>query len=65
MNLSCQREIPVNPLAILVETFKWGLFGVGDFYGAAFATTALMVICFVMGGLVYFARTEARTIAVR
>lgn len=55
----------LNPLAIIVETFKWGLFGVGEFYGAAFATTALAVAGVATIGLIYFTRTEARTIADR
>ena len=55
----------LNPLAIMLETFKWGLFGVGEFYGAAFAATGAAVFLFLFAGLVYFARTEARTIAER
>jgi lipopolysaccharide transport system permease protein len=55
----------LNPLAIIVETFKWGLFGVGQFYPDAFMATALAVIVLLMLGLVYFSRTEARTIAQR
>jgi len=55
----------LNPLAIIVETFKWGVFGVGEFYGAALANTALAVAVVAAGGLIYFTRTEARTIADR
>ena len=55
----------LNPLAIIVETFKWSLFGVGEFYGAALATTTAAVFLFLFLGLVYFTRTEARTIAER
>jgi lipopolysaccharide transport system permease protein len=55
----------LNPLAIIVETFKWGLFGVGDFYGYEFGITAATVALLFATGLVYFARTEARTIAER
>jgi lipopolysaccharide transport system permease protein len=55
----------LNPLAIIVETFKWGLFGVGELYAGAFGATAAGVMLFLMGGLVYFTRTEARTIAAR
>ena len=35
----------LNPLAIIVETFKWGLFGVGEFYGEAFGITAVTHCC--------------------
>jgi lipopolysaccharide transport system permease protein len=55
----------LNPLAIIVETFKWGLFGVGDFYGNELGITAAVVALLFTGGLVYFARSEARTIADR
>jgi len=54
-----------NPLAIIVETFKWGLFGVGEFYRDAFAGTAAAVLVLLCCGLLYFARTEAITIAER
>ncbi|MDA1183145.1 MAG: ABC transporter permease [Acidobacteria bacterium] len=55
----------LNPLAIIVETFKWGLFGVGAFYGDAFAGTALGVLLLLLGGLTYFTRREARVVAER
>jgi ABC-type polysaccharide/polyol phosphate export permease len=55
----------LNPLAIIVETFKWGLFGVGEFYPRALGITAGAVVLVLTGGLIYFARTEARTIAER
>jgi homopolymeric O-antigen transport system permease protein len=55
----------LNPLAIIVETFKWGLFGVGEFYPEAFGATALAVAAALLGGLIYFSRSEARAIAQR
>lgn len=55
----------LNPLAIIVETFKWGLFGVGEFYGEAFGFTAAAVILLLVGGSMYFTRREARTVAER
>jgi lipopolysaccharide transport system permease protein len=55
----------LNPLAIIVETFKWGLFGVGQFYPEAFALTTLAVAMLLVAGLNYFSRSEARTIAQR
>ena len=54
-----------NPLAIILETFKWGLFGVGEFYPEALGGTAVAVVLLLTGGLMYFVRTEARTIAER
>lgn len=55
----------LNPLAIVVETFKWGLFGVGQFYPVAFGGTGAAVLVLLFAGLAYFARSEARTIAER
>jgi lipopolysaccharide transport system permease protein len=55
----------LNPLAIIVETFKWGLFGVGQFYPEAFALMTLAVAMLLVAGLNYFSRSEARTIAQR
>jgi lipopolysaccharide transport system permease protein len=55
----------LNPLAIIVETFKWALFGVGDFYGEALGATAAAVLLLLVAGLMYFTRSEARTIAAR
>jgi lipopolysaccharide transport system permease protein len=57
--------ILLNPLAIIVETFKWGLFGVGEFYGAALAGTAAGVFLLLLTGLTYFTRREARVVAER
>jgi lipopolysaccharide transport system permease protein len=55
----------LNPLAIIVETFKWGLFGVGELYRDQFAATTAAVLVLICIGLTYFARAEARTIAAR
>jgi lipopolysaccharide transport system permease protein len=55
----------LNPLAIIVETFKWGLFGIGQFYPEAFGATALAVVTVLVAGLIYFSRSEARTIEQR
>ena len=55
----------LNPLAMIVETFKWGLFGVGAFYGAALAGTAAGVFVLLLTGLTYFTRREARVVAER
>jgi ABC-type polysaccharide/polyol phosphate export permease len=55
----------MNPLAIIVETFKWSLFGVGEFYGDALGATAAALSVVLVAGLVYFTRTEARTVEER
>lgn len=55
----------LNPMAIIVETFKWGLFGIGELRPAAFGTTAAGVLALTLAGLFYFARTEARSVEER
>jgi lipopolysaccharide transport system permease protein len=55
----------LNPLAIIVETFKWGLFGVGEFYPRAFGWTAAAMLVLCAAGLTYFVRTDARANAER
>jgi homopolymeric O-antigen transport system permease protein len=49
----------INPLAIVLETFKWGLFGIGELRPQAFAWTAGAVLVIMLLGLVYSIRTEA------
>ncbi len=55
----------LNPMAIITETFRWGLFGIGTFDPRLFGTTAAAVLLLLFGGLVYFTRIEARTIEER
>lgn len=54
-----------NPLAIVVETLKWGLFGIGELRPRAFAVTAGAIGALWLVGLVYFARAEAQAIEER
>jgi lipopolysaccharide transport system permease protein len=51
-----------NPLAILVETFKWGLFGIGELRPVAFGVTAGAILVLLLAGLAYFSRAEAQAI---
>jgi lipopolysaccharide transport system permease protein len=55
----------LNPLAVMVETFKWGLFGVGEFLLVPFLATALEILLIMFCGLLYFARAEARALDAR
>ena len=57
--------IRLNPMATLVETFKWGLFGIGEMRPIEFAATATAVLALLLAGLFYFARTEARAVDLR
>jgi lipopolysaccharide transport system permease protein len=52
----------LNPMAVIVETFKWALFGVGEFQPRDFAATAGAIVLLLFAGLVYFARAEARAV---
>ena len=51
--------LALNPMAPIVETFKWSLFAVGEHDPRAFATSAATVGIILVLGLVYFARNEA------
>jgi ABC-type polysaccharide/polyol phosphate export permease len=52
----------LNPMAIVVETFKWGLFGIGELRPFAFGATAAGVFVLLVAGIAYFARAEAQAI---
>jgi len=54
-----------NPMAVIVETFKWGVFGVGVFDAASYAWTAAGIGVLLLTGLIYFTRAEARMFDVR
>ena len=54
-----------NPMAVVVETFKWGLFGTGELRPMAFGVTAAAIGALWLAGLMYFARAEAQAIAER
>jgi lipopolysaccharide transport system permease protein len=55
----------LNPMAIIAETFKWGLFGVGVFDGRALAAAAGGVLVLTLAGFLYFTRAESRAIEER
>jgi lipopolysaccharide transport system permease protein len=52
----------LNPMAIIAETFKWGLFGVGAFDPRALGGAAGGVLVLTVAGFVYFLRAESRAI---
>ncbi len=55
----------LNPLAIILETFKWGLFGVGQLQPLVFGATAAGVFVLMLLGLMYFVRADARAAEAR
>jgi lipopolysaccharide transport system permease protein len=56
---SWQRWVALNPMAPLVETFKWSLFGVGQHDPRAFAIACAVIAGVFAWGLTYFARLDA------
>jgi lipopolysaccharide transport system permease protein len=49
----------VNPMASIVETFKWATLGVGGFYGDALLASFVLSTVVFAGGLWYFGQSEA------
>jgi lipopolysaccharide transport system permease protein len=47
-----------NPLSGLVETFRYGFLGVGDFYAGAFIYSIVASIVIFFMGLVIFNKVE-------
>ena len=54
--------IYVNPMAPIVETFKWATLGVGGLYGDALLTSFLVSAVVFAGGLWYFGQSEAAAV---
>ena len=52
----------INPMTGPVETFKWALFGIGVFPGAALAMSAGVTFVLLAGGLWYFTTVEGQMI---
>lgn len=52
----------LNPMAVIAETFKWGLFGIGEFPAIPLAATTAAVLALITAGLLYFTYAEARAI---
>lgn len=52
----------INPMAPLVETYKWGMLGIGEFPTKPFISSlVIMAVVFVVG-LIFFYRSEAASI---
>jgi lipopolysaccharide transport system permease protein len=52
----------LNPMASLVETYKWGMLGIDEFPAAAFLCGLVVIALTFAGGLVYFDRSEAGSV---
>lgn len=54
--------ILLNPMAALVETFKWGLLGIGQLKVAPLIISVIVVLITLISGIWFFTRAEARSI---
>jgi lipopolysaccharide transport system permease protein len=54
--------IYLNPMASLVETYKWGLLGVGQFPVVPLMTSLLVMLALGALGVWYFTRSEAASV---
>ena len=52
----------VNPMAPLVETFKWSTLGVGELPLVPLMTSSVVIALVFIGGVWYFGRSEAEAI---
>jgi lipopolysaccharide transport system permease protein len=52
----------VNPMAPLVETYKWALLGVGEFPLGPLLTACVVIAIVFVGGLWFFGRAEAASV---
>lgn len=52
----------VNPMAPLVETFKWSTLGVGEFPVGPLLTSAVVIAIVFVGGVWFFGRAEAAVV---
>ncbi|WP_374951935.1 ABC transporter permease [Mucilaginibacter sp.] len=50
--------ISLNPMSGLIETFKYGFLGTGQFYGGAFLYSIIASLCIFFIGLVVFNKVE-------
>jgi lipopolysaccharide transport system permease protein len=52
----------LNPMAPLVEVYKWSMLGIGTFPGPALATAVALIALTFAAGLVFFDRSEAGSV---
>jgi lipopolysaccharide transport system permease protein len=52
----------LNPMAPLVEMYKWGMLGIGQFPAKELASGILLISAVFGAGLVYFNRSEAASV---
>ena len=52
----------INPMAPLVETFKWATLGVGEFPAVPLMSASVVIVLVFIGGVWYFGRAESAAI---
>lgn len=52
----------INPMTPIVEMYKWGLLGIGQFPGAELALSIAVMLAILSTGIVYFNRSEAASV---
>jgi lipopolysaccharide transport system permease protein len=52
----------VNPMAPLVEMYKWGMLGIGEFPAKPLASGFVMMTIVFVAGLIFFNRSEAASV---
>ncbi|MFN0060471.1 MAG: ABC transporter permease [Planctomycetota bacterium] len=54
--------VALNPMATLVETFRWGTLGIGEFRPWSFLLAIGIIVVVSAGGAWYFAKAEAASV---
>jgi lipopolysaccharide transport system permease protein len=52
----------INPMAPLVETYKWGMLGIGEFPARPLASGIVVMSIVFAAGLIFFNRSEAASV---
>ena len=52
----------INPMAPLVETYKWGMLGIGEFPARPLASGIVVMAIVFTAGLIFFNRSEAASV---
>jgi ABC-type polysaccharide/polyol phosphate export permease len=52
----------LNPMATIVEVFKWGTLGYGQLHATSIALSLAMIVLTMISGIWFFNREEATSI---
>jgi lipopolysaccharide transport system permease protein len=52
----------LNPMAPIVEMYKWGMLGIGEFPAKPLASGLLVMAVVFAAGLIFFNRSEAASV---